>query len=187
MSALFVYKAVSMVPLTSCSSLWPRRTDRSFGLARLPTPWMERENSSLALYWAKDTLEASNLDGKEAVGIDISKSKGYSTTAVSNKIKDVVAKLQKQLPPGVVINTVRDSGVRVAHSVTNVEEALIEGALLTVLVVFIFLNSWRSTVITGLALPVSVLASFVAVWVVRIHAEHDVAPRTFARDRNFDR
>ena len=46
----------------------------------------------------------------------------------------------------------------------NVEEALIEGALLTVLVVFLFLNSWRSTVITGLALPVSVLASFIAVW-----------------------
>src|SRR5207237_908976 len=47
------------------------------------------------------------------------------------------------------------------HSVRNVEEALVEGALLTVLVVFLFLNSWRSTVITGLALPVSVLTSFV--------------------------
>ena len=46
---------------------------------------------------------------------------------------------------------------------SNVEEALIEGAVLTVLVVFLFLNSWRSTVITGLALPVSVLASFIAV------------------------
>ena len=50
------------------------------------------------------------------------------------------------------------------HAVRNVQEALIEGALLTVLVVFLFLNSWRSTVITGLALPVSVLASFIAVW-----------------------
>jgi HAE1 family hydrophobic/amphiphilic exporter-1 len=48
--------------------------------------------------------------------------------------------------------------------VTNVEEALLIGALLTVLVVFVFLNSWRSTVITGLALPVSVMASFIAVW-----------------------
>ena len=50
------------------------------------------------------------------------------------------------------------------NAVRNVQEALIEGALLTVLVVFLFLNSWRSTVITGLALPVSVLASFIAVW-----------------------
>ena len=62
------------------------------------------------------------------------------------------------------LRVVRDAGVRVANSVASVEEALIEGAALTVLVVFLFLNSWRSTVITGLALPVSVLASFVAVW-----------------------
>ena len=53
----------------------------------------------------------------------------------------------------------------------NVEEALLEGALLTVLVVFLFLNSWRSTVITGLALPVSVLASFIAVWVLGFKLE----------------
>ena len=52
----------------------------------------------------------------------------------------------------------KNSGVRVDHAVRNVQEALIEGAILTVLVVFLFLNSWRSTVITGLALPVSVLA-----------------------------
>ncbi len=124
-----------------------------------------REQRTLALYWKRDSADVNNFDGKEAVGIDISKSKGYSTTAVSNKIADAIVKLQKNLPLGVKINVVRDSGVRVAHSVRNVEEALIEGALLTVLVVFIFLNSWRSTVITGLALPVSVLASFVAVWI----------------------
>ena len=62
------------------------------------------------------------------------------------------------------VDIVRDAGERVETSVRNVEEALVEGALLTVLVVFLFLNSWRSTVITGLALPVSVLASFIAVW-----------------------
>src|SRR5690606_33307330 len=49
-------------------------------------------------------------------------------------------------------------------SVANVQSTLVEGAVLTVLVVFLFLNSWRSTVITGLALPISVLASFIAVW-----------------------
>jgi hypothetical protein len=55
-------------------------------------------------------------------------------------------------------------GVRVERSVHDVQMTLLEGALLTVLVVFLSLNSWRSTVITGLALPVSVLASFIAVW-----------------------
>ena len=63
------------------------------------------------------------------------------------------------------MDVVKNSGDRVERSVANVEEALVQGAILTVLVVFLFLNSWRSTVITGLALPVSVLASFIAVLV----------------------
>jgi len=105
------------------------------------------------------------FNGREAVGIDIKKSKGYSTTAVSKAVMEHVARLQKTLPAGAKLEVVQNSGERVHHAVTNVEEALVEGALLTVLVVFLFLNSWRSTVITGLALPVSVLASFIAVWV----------------------
>jgi HAE1 family hydrophobic/amphiphilic exporter-1 len=99
-----------------------------------------------------------------AVGIDVKKSTGFSTTAVADAVRTAVAEIQPTLPPGVSLRVVRDSGVRVANSVSSVQEALLEGAALTVAVVFLFLNSWRSTVITGLALPVSVLASFVAVW-----------------------
>jgi len=96
--------------------------------------------------------------------LDIVKSREYSTTAVADRVRARVAVLQQMLPAGARIEVVRDAGIRVRHSVRNVEEALVEGALLTVLVVFLFLNSWRSTVITGLALPVSVLASFVPLW-----------------------
>jgi len=111
------------------------------------------EPRSLALY-----------DKQEAVGIDIKKSKGYSTTDVSSRILARVAQLRTALPPEASLTAVVNTGERVDRSVRNVEETLLEGALLTVLVVFLFLNSWRSTVITGLALPVSVLASFIAVW-----------------------
>jgi hydrophobic/amphiphilic exporter-1 (mainly G- bacteria), HAE1 family len=104
-------------------------------------------------------------NNEEAVGIDIVKSRGFSTTAVAADIRDRVADIQKTLPAGVTLRVVRDSGVRVSNSVLSVQETLLEGAALTVVVVFLFLNSWRSTVITGLALPVSVLASFIAVWV----------------------
>ncbi|HEU4641766.1 MAG TPA: efflux RND transporter permease subunit [Gemmatimonadaceae bacterium] len=112
----------------------------------------------------EEARTAALFNGREAVGIEVLKSKGYSTTQVSDAIRARVAALQKQLPPGAKLEVVQDAGVRVSHAVKNVQEALIEGALLTVLVVFLFLNSWRSTVITGLALPVSVLASFIAVW-----------------------
>jgi HAE1 family hydrophobic/amphiphilic exporter-1 len=104
------------------------------------------------------------FNGKQAVGIDVLKSKGYSTTDVADKLRERVEALKPRLPEGARLEIVRDSGTRVAAAVLNVQEALIEGAILTVLVVFLFLNSWRSTVITGLALPVSVLAAFISVW-----------------------
>ena len=110
-------------------------------------------------------------NGTEAVGIDIKKSQGYSTTDVSDRIRDRVEEIRETLPPGTSIELVKDAGTRVEAAVDNVIEALIEGALLTVLVVFVFLNSWRSTIITGLALPVSVLASFIAVWVLGFRLE----------------
>ncbi|MCU0249332.1 MAG: efflux RND transporter permease subunit [Vicinamibacterales bacterium] len=111
----------------------------------------------------EEPRSAAIFDGAEAVGIEIVKSKGYSTTAVAQAIRDEVARLQATLPPGVSLRIVRDAGTRVAQSVGDVEYALVEGAVLTVLVVFLFLNSWRSTVITGVALPISVIASFIAV------------------------
>ncbi|GAB1344003.1 efflux RND transporter permease subunit [Gemmatimonas sp.] len=118
---------------------------------------------------AEDGIEEQRTvalyNGKDAVGIEIKKTKGYSTTAVAEAILKKVATLDSVMTPqGAALTVIKNKGERVDNSVNNVQEALIEGAVLTVLVVFLFLNSWRSTVITGLALPVSVLASFVAVW-----------------------
>jgi HAE1 family hydrophobic/amphiphilic exporter-1 len=112
----------------------------------------------------EEPRSAALYQGRTAVGIDIIKSQGYSTTDVSERVLARVHELEGGLPTGVKLDVVQDAGERVTHSVANVEETLLLGALLTVLVVFLFLNSWRSTVITGLALPVSVLAAFVAVW-----------------------
>jgi len=112
----------------------------------------------------EEPRSSANFNDEEAVGINILKSTGFSTTAVADEVRRQVAEIQRTLPAGVTLRVVQDAGVRVANSVTDVETTLVEGAALTVAVVFLFLNSWRSTVITGLALPVSVLASFVAVW-----------------------
>ena len=110
---------------------------------------------------AAEPNSAALFNGRQAIGLDIVKSREYSTTAVADLVKVRIDQLQKTLPAGTRLEVVRDAGVRVRNSVRNVVDALVEGAVLTVLVVFLFLNSWRSTVITGLALPVSVLTSFV--------------------------
>ena len=119
------------------------------------------EARSLALF---RSARRSGYTNRESVGIDIKKSKGYSTTQVADQVIARLDAIKNRLPKGTTIDIVKNRGDRVRHSVANVEESLLLGALLTVFVVFLFLNSWRSTVITGLALPVSVLASFVAVW-----------------------
>ncbi len=111
---------------------------------------------------------AALYNGVPAVAIDIKKAAGYSTTDVSAKVGAKLKALRLELAdkyPGTRLEVVRDSGVRVAESVWDVQKSLFEGAFLTIFVVFLFLKSWRSTVITGLALPVSVIASFIAVLV----------------------
>ena len=111
------------------------------------------EQRTLALY-----------NGSEAVGIDVKKAQGYSTTDVAERVLARVDELRATLPEGVSVEVVKNSGTRVEAAVANVQWSLVEGAILTVLVVFLFLNSWRSTVITGLALPVSAMAAFMAIW-----------------------
>ena len=106
----------------------------------------------------------SFFNGKKALGIDITKAREASTISVTDDIKAKLDELTPNLPKGVELVVVRDQGEDVAASMRNVTEALGLGALLTIVVVFIFLNSWRSTLITSLALPTSVLASFIAVW-----------------------
>ena len=130
---------------------------------------------------------AASYNGHDAVGIEIKKSKGYSTTQVVAALKKEIARVQPMLPGGARIDVVRDAGFRVTKAVDNVQTALIEGALLTVLVVFLFLNSWRSTVITGLALPVSGVSELHRRLGVRLHTEYHVAARAVTGDRHPDR
>jgi HAE1 family hydrophobic/amphiphilic exporter-1 len=116
----------------------------------------------------KDSTEearsAAFFGDRAGVGIDIKKATGYSTTDVAGLVRMKIGEVQSTLPAGVKLDIVRDAGTRVSNSVSDVGKTLVEGALLTILVVFLFLRSWRSTVITGLALPVSVIAAFVTVW-----------------------
>ena len=73
-----------------------------------------------------------------------------------------VEQLARELPPGVTLQIVRDDSTFIRDSIHDVNTTMIIGGILTVLIVFLFLNSWRSTVITGLTLPISVIAAFIA-------------------------
>ena len=102
--------------------------------------------------------------GNPNVGIGITRAREASTVAVADVVRAEVAKIAKGLPAGTALEVVQDGGESAENSLNNVIHALVFGAGLTIFVVYVFLNSWRSTLITALSLPTSVLASFIAVW-----------------------
>jgi hydrophobic/amphiphilic exporter-1 (mainly G- bacteria), HAE1 family len=102
----------------------------------------------------------AQVNGIPAIGLDILKQSGANTVGVVDRVKKEIDDLQKELPPGTTVEMVRDASLMIRDSVRDVQETLILGGILTVLIVFFFLNSWRSTVITGLTLPISVISAF---------------------------
>ncbi len=103
-------------------------------------------------------------NGLPNVGISVTRSRDASTVTVANKTRKIVEEINKTLPKGTKLEVTQDGGKNAQSSLTNVIEALLFGAVLTIFVVYAFLNSWRSTLITALALPTSVIAAFIAVW-----------------------
>jgi HAE1 family hydrophobic/amphiphilic exporter-1 len=108
-----------------------------------------QEVDSLALY-----------NGQRTLLLNVQKSQDENTIAVVDGLQKTLAEMQKQLPAGVRLEQIADGSRQIRVSVENVRRTLIEGALLTILIVFLFLNSWRSTVITGLTLPIALIGTF---------------------------
>ncbi|MCC6771719.1 MAG: efflux RND transporter permease subunit [Gemmatimonadaceae bacterium] len=113
----------------------------------------------------RDTTEEARsvalVDGRRAIGIDLLKVSGANTVDVANKVAEALPALRASLPEGATLTVVRDNSVQIQQSVTGVQHELIIGAVLTVLIVFLFLGDWRATVITALTLPVSVISTFI--------------------------
>ncbi|HWI83240.1 efflux RND transporter permease subunit [Ramlibacter sp.] len=98
------------------------------------------------------------------VTLSVTRARDASTVGVANRVRDVVAEINKTLPAGTRLDITRDGGEDAKANLDNVIHALTLGAGLTILVVYLFLNSWRSTLITALSLPTSAIAAFIAVW-----------------------
>jgi len=104
------------------------------------------------------------INGRRALSVDIIKAQGENTIAVVDGVRQVVQELTKQLPPDVKIDIVRDASTGIRNSVEDVQITLVEGGLLTIAIVFLFLASWRSTVITGLTLPIALIGTFLFIY-----------------------
>ncbi|HVN78783.1 MAG TPA: efflux RND transporter permease subunit [Terriglobia bacterium] len=104
------------------------------------------------------------INGVPAVAMDILKQSGANVVGTVDLIKKEIHKLQLEVPSGTIVEVVQDGSLYIRESVHDVQETIIIGGFLTILIVFCFLNSWRSTVITGLTLPISVISSFIVMY-----------------------
>lgn len=111
----------------------------------------------------KDEKARAYLNGEPALFIGVYRQSGTNTVAVADAIKKRVTKMKDeitQLVPGAEISVVRDGAKPIRANVDDVKEAIIIGIFLTIFVVFFFLGSAKSTFITGLALPNSLIGAF---------------------------
>jgi HAE1 family hydrophobic/amphiphilic exporter-1 len=112
-----------------------------------------------------EVTSRATYQGVPSLGLDIVKVQGANTVQVAAELRKEIAALNVELAPeGVELKVTRDNSRPIAAQVQEVQRTLIEGGVLTVVIVFLFLNSWRSTVITGLTLPISVIGTFAVIY-----------------------
>ncbi len=98
------------------------------------------------------------------VSLAVTRARDASTVSVAAGVRAMVAEINPTLPAGTKLAVTRDGGEDAQDNLNNVIHSLTLGALLTIFVVYVFLNSWRSTLITALSLPTSAITAFIAVW-----------------------
>ncbi len=109
---------------------------------------------------AEEPRTEARLNGQPAVTLVISKQSGQNTVAVADAVKERLAEIQSTLPAGFQTQVVGDQSIFIKASIDSIQKHLIEGSILAAIVVFIFLWSFRSTLIAAIAIPTSLIATF---------------------------
>jgi HAE1 family hydrophobic/amphiphilic exporter-1 len=108
----------------------------------------------------------ARLDGKPTVVLDIVRQSGANTVAVIEAVKQNLAKVSEQLPADVKLEVIRDQSGYIHAALHEINVHLILGSILACVVVLLFMRSWRSTLIAGVAIPTSVVATFGMMWLL---------------------
>lgn len=102
----------------------------------------------------------SRFNGQTSIGINIIKQSGSNVVEMAEKSKATIAKLEKELPPDIKIEIVNDNSRFITDSIHEITFNIEIGTLLAVLVIFLFLLAFRPTIIAGLSIPISIIATF---------------------------
>jgi HAE1 family hydrophobic/amphiphilic exporter-1 len=108
----------------------------------------------------KEQRSLSRLNGKPAVTLGVIRQSGSNTVAVIDDVKKNLERVRSQLPPDIKMEVIRDQSVYIKNALKEINTHLILGSILACLVVLLFMRSWRSTIIAGVAIPASVISTF---------------------------
>jgi hydrophobic/amphiphilic exporter-1 (mainly G- bacteria), HAE1 family len=109
---------------------------------------------------AEDYSSNLRFNGHDAVGFGISQLPGANALTVDKAAKAELARLSERFPPGIKYHIAFDSTTVVGESIKDVLYTLVEAIVLVILVIFIFLQDWRSTFIPAITIPVSLIGTF---------------------------
>ncbi len=110
---------------------------------------------------AEDERNAVRVNGKPAVGLGVVKQSTANTLSVARAVKAELPRLRASLPEGMRIRVAFDRSVFIEESIKAVYRTLAEALILVVLVIFLFLRSWRATLIPFVTIPVSLIGAFI--------------------------
>ena len=105
-----------------------------------------------------------HANGAESVGIGIIRQSGANTLAVAESAKKLAEEIKPNLPQGMTITVGSDESLFISRAIEGVWHTLAEAAILVVLVIFLFLGSWRATIIPAVTVPICLLGSFAVLW-----------------------
>ena len=109
---------------------------------------------------AQEARGSARSDTGAAIALVVRKQSGSNTVQVAELVKESLAELNTQLPQGVTVSTISDNSTSIRASIHAVQEDMLVGGVLAVLIVLVFLRNLRSTLVSAIALPVSVVGTF---------------------------
>jgi HAE1 family hydrophobic/amphiphilic exporter-1 len=109
---------------------------------------------------SEELRTSARLNGEPAVTLIVAKQSGTNTVAVADEIKARLEEIKPMLPANVRTQVIGDSSIFIKAAVESIQTHLVEGSILAAIVVFVFLWNFRSTIIAGLAIPTSIIATF---------------------------
>ncbi|WP_433824855.1 efflux RND transporter permease subunit [Actinoplanes sp. CA-015351] len=129
----------------------------------LPGPVQLKDVATVTLADAPST-SITRTDGRPSLGVSITMAHGGSAASISSDVTDQLDDLQQRLGAGARLTVVSDSGPQVRESVNGLLEEGALGLLMAIVVILVFLRSARSTLVTAVSIPVSLLIALTALW-----------------------